>query len=360
MKIVHVIGTGTIGEPLIGMLSRAKDVLGFDQVTFNKRTPLLTDRSKVVQLIETGALLATDNKSGFVDMGIEPSFTSEEAIDRATVIIDCTPGGIGLENKEKFYYRNTTTRMFIAQGSEDGFGKKYAFGINDEVLQGQDWYQERFHQIVSCNTHNLAALVQTIGMDGGHDPTGFVSADFTFIRRTNDISQTSSFSPALSVGAHSSSFGTHHAKDLHAIMSTKGIHLGTEDEPTVFSSACKIPSQYMHGIRFRIETTGTTLDLVRQQISENEMMAVTHKSDSNKVFSFGRDYGLYGRILNQTVINLESLSVQNDSIVTGFCFTPQDGNSLISSVAAATYGINPKGYQDRVKKAFGKYLFSEV
>ncbi len=38
-RIVHVIGTGTIGEPLIGLLCDFKDDLGVDEVTFHKNTP---------------------------------------------------------------------------------------------------------------------------------------------------------------------------------------------------------------------------------------------------------------------------------------------------------------------------------
>ena len=40
-KIVHVIGTGTIGEPLIGLLTDYKDQLGIDEITFHKNSCLL-------------------------------------------------------------------------------------------------------------------------------------------------------------------------------------------------------------------------------------------------------------------------------------------------------------------------------
>ena len=63
-KIVHVVGTGTIGEPLIGLLCDFKDDLGIDEVTFHKNTPLLLDRSKVVNLLKRGARLST-NKEKF-------------------------------------------------------------------------------------------------------------------------------------------------------------------------------------------------------------------------------------------------------------------------------------------------------
>ena len=85
------------------------------------------------------------------------SFDAREALERATVIVDCTPAGN--ENKEKFYENLSGPKGFLAQGSEFGFGKPYARGINDEALvPGED----RFIQIVSCNTHNITTLIKTL------------------------------------------------------------------------------------------------------------------------------------------------------------------------------------------------------
>ena len=79
-KIVHVIGTGTIGEPLIGLLCDFKNDLGIDQVTFHKNTPLTTDRSKVTSLLKRGARLSTDSEKfdGFMNIGLKAEFTTEE------------------------------------------------------------------------------------------------------------------------------------------------------------------------------------------------------------------------------------------------------------------------------------------
>ena len=95
---------------------------------------------------------------------------------------------------------------------------------------------------------------------------------------------------------------------------------------------------------------------------ENKFVALTHKDVANKVFSFGRDHGYYGRIFNQTVISLPSLGVVNlagSTKITGFCFTPQDGNSLLSSIAAALYGVYGEEYIEKMQ-VFDKYLFSEI
>ena len=42
-NIVHVVGTGTIGEPLIGLLCDLKEELGIDEITFYKHSPMITE-----------------------------------------------------------------------------------------------------------------------------------------------------------------------------------------------------------------------------------------------------------------------------------------------------------------------------
>ena len=51
-KNVMVIGTGTIGEPLIGLLAEHKDALGLDNVVFFKRTPLSDEKGKLKLCLE--------------------------------------------------------------------------------------------------------------------------------------------------------------------------------------------------------------------------------------------------------------------------------------------------------------------
>ncbi len=74
MKIVHVVGTGTIGEPLIGLLADNRDHFGIDEVTFHKRSPLLTERAKVNDLVSRGAVLSVDDdaRAAFEELGHAP------------------------------------------------------------------------------------------------------------------------------------------------------------------------------------------------------------------------------------------------------------------------------------------------
>ena len=352
-KIVHVIGTGTIGEPLIGLLCDFKTELGIDDVTFHKHTPLTTDRSKVRSLIKRGARLTSNSEKidGFNNIGLKVEFDAIEALDRASVVIDCTPKGFGHENKKNYYeHYLKNTLGFIAQGSEFGFGKPYARGINDSILiPGED----RFIQVVSCNTHNLSTIIKTIAFDG--DDNNFDEGKFLLIRRANDLSQSNSFIPSPQVGKHTDSeYGTHHARDAYHLFNTMDIKLN------LFSSAMKLNTQYMHILHFHLKLKNdTTLQKVISKLEKNDRIALTDKINANEVFSFGRDHGHYGRILNQAVVSVPSLSIINGNEVVGFCFTPQDGNSILSSLAITEWFLYPHSYDSKIQ-CLKPLFFDEV
>ena len=352
-KIVHVVGTGTIGEPLLGLFTDFRDRMGVDEVTFHKRTPLASDRAKLNHLIQRGARLAVDDdvRGEFERLGHEVSLESREALERATVVVDCTPAGN--ENKEKYYENLSGPKGFLAQGSEFGFGKPYARGINEEVLvPGED----RFVQIVSCNTHNISTLIKTVCHEEGRSYS-LAKGTFVCMRRANDVSQAEGYIPAPNVGKHDDpDFGTHHARDAHHVFETLDLDLN------LFSSAVKLNTQYMHSIWFNLELTrDITVDEVRKRLRDNPLVATTDKRYANLIFSFGRDHGYYGRILSQTVAVMPTVAVRRKREVYGFCFTPQDGNSLLSSVAAALWLIEPdwQSVENRLAP-FRRWLYREI
>ena len=122
----------------------------------------------------------------------------------------------------------------------------------------------------------------------------------------------------------------------------------------------KVNSQYMHVIWFNIKLKQpTTLDAVKDKLHANKMVALTRKDLTSTVFSFGRDHGHYGRIMNQTVVVEQSLHVRNEHEVTGFCFTPQDGNSIFSSISAAEWFLYPHSYKDKIQ-CLSHLLFNRI
>ncbi len=350
MAIVHVVGTGTIGEPLIGLLADHRADFGIDEVTFHKRTPLRAERAKVNDLVRRGAILAVDEerRSAFEELGHAPKYEASEAIQRATVVIDCTP--VGNEMKAEFYDHAAGPVGFMAQGSEFGFGKMYARGINDSAITQDD----KFLHIVSCNTHNIAALVKTLAMDP--DGTSHLEdGRFLCIRRANDISQSSGFVASPTVEPHPDErFGTHHARDAHGLFETMGYDLN------LFSSALKLNTQYMHSIHFSLTLDrDITVEEAMERLDANTRIAVTLKRSSNEVFSFGRDHGYFGRILSQAVVSIDTLAVRGGRELVGFCFTPQDGNPLLSTLAATLRMLDEDSLDRRIN-VLRPYLYTEV
>ena len=116
----------------------------------------------------------------------------------------------------------------------------------------------------------------------------------------------------------------------------------------------------MHMIHFNLLLRRpTSLKDVIHRITANPRIALTGKKSSASVFSFGRDHGLFGRILNQTVIVSQSLAIHNDKEIIGTCFTPQDGNSLLSSLAATLWFLYPDSYEERLAPV-RPYFFDEI
>jgi hypothetical protein len=128
----------------------------------------------------------------------------------------------------------------------------------------------------------------------------------------------------------------------------------------IYSSALKLNTQYMHTIHFNLTLRrGITKDELMRRFQSNGRVALTNKKSSASVFSFGRDHGLFGRILNQTVVVSQSLAMRGDKEIVGTCFTPQDGNSLLSSLAATLWFLYPDSYEEKLAPV-RPFFFSEI
>jgi len=348
-RIVHVIGTGNVGEPLIGLLADFREQFGIDEVTFTKRSPLAHERAKVESLVRRGAQLCVDRdvREEFIRQGHYPTYDADEALERAQVVIDCTPTA----NRDKSRYLNMKGPVgFIAAGgTEFGFGKLFVSEINDGALvPGED----RFIQVPSGNAHTLAYLVKLFGFDG--DVNKVASARFVCMRRCSDFSQEKGFLPSPKVMPHDvERFGTVQAREAYYVFKTLGLELDLR------SSVVLLPTQQMHTIWFSIamERALETMQAVERTYG-SRISARTDKQSATLVLAFARDHGYKGRIFSRTVIPSVGLSSVGNAIE-GFCFEPQDSNELLSAVAATIWFLYPNQVRQRLE-ALSAFMFDEV
>ena len=359
---VLIVGTGTIGEPLVNLFLKTREEIGIGKVFFHKKRPLGKDAARIKRMVKRGGILVVDDgkTAEFEKKGYAPEEEFSQAANEADVIIDCTPKGNEL--KETYYQaifesRGPKIKGFIAQGSEKGFGKPYVYTINDRALiPGED----KFIQVLSCNTHNFLVIPYSIAIK--YDGIESIECIDQFIcRRASDLSEDKGI---LGVEADKYSeeehgnFGSHQAQDGARLLET---FIPKEKLPRMHSQVIKLPTQYMHIPMFRLELKNPiTLDEVKRRLKANPLVAFTEYESTNRIFGIARDESdILGRILNQTVVVEQSLNVAYGNVVYGTCFTPQDGNALLSSVAATLWLLDPKTYKEKMK-VFDKYLFKMI
>ena len=372
---VLIRGTGTIGKPLIKTCLALQEMGVVEEVMFHKWSPYWATLGAIEDFMSCGAKLVVDAdrmadfKKLLKPHRLKPSYTFEQAVGRADVIIDCTDKGQARKAKEALYQHVIGRKLFVAQGSEKGFGKPFAFNINDLALVPEE---DRFLQVVSCNTHQILCVLKTVALDpensGSFNVGNLVKARFYLGRRGADISQGElPIGPEVGGGSHPV-FGSHQAEDAARVLQTVGV-----PALDIHSAADTLNNPYMHLFHFEI-TLGerVTVPEVVRRFSQNPLVAVTYETSSNKMFSEGRDRGFFGRIFNQTIVCLPNpdnekagspLEVISDGHeVIGRCLTPQDGNSLLTSLASILWFQNPDNYQDEMRNLFYKrpYLFGIV
>jgi glyceraldehyde-3-phosphate dehydrogenase (NAD(P)) len=308
---VLVNGAGNIGTTLTNLLLAHRSMLGIGEVIVRKvRETRPFEVSDLSELAMRGARLVLSPTAG----------ATGDLLASVDYVFDCRTPGAALRDREA-YLRLPNLRGASAQGSEAGFGVPFVGGVNAEVVRG-----EKLVQIASCNTHATATLLRVLGGEGlGR----LEEADLVCVRRSEDLGGRERLVGANVVSRHrDATHGTHHAADAARVYATLGL------APSVTSSDITTPSQLMHTVRFnvRLRDPRAAADVVADLEAERRL-AITAKFDSNRVFELGRRYGFQGRLYAHAIV------VANDLLVTGrnvrgWAFVPQEGNTLLSTIAA--------------------------
>jgi hypothetical protein len=257
----------------------------------------------------------------------------------------------------------TRLSRVIAQGSENGFGDTFVSGL---ARTEQPSSENGLFQVKSCNTHSMSIVASAIASAVGHRKVE--SLDFTCIRRANDIYQPNG-SLSISVSSNEGQHGTHHAEDVKESLVGKGSDTLAYQfkEATVTSRAVKVPTQFMHAISFNmvleklelLEDNDTDTESIEDKLFHNEESPIlaTDLDSSCEVFAVGRDYGFMGRILSGAVLPKKSFNaVQADPEtfdgrlqLSGLIFTPQDANTLLSTMTLVLEELMNKNEEESHK-----------
>lgn len=139
MKVL-INGVGNIGTTLACLVYDFKEVLEISEVFVFKNINQSWQQTDLDFLKNKGIkIIYSDNVS------------LREAANNVDYIFEATANGFGLKNKS-IYESIPSLRGICSQGSEKDFGISFMSNLNNEKIVNQ-----KFVQIVSCNTHGVAS-----------------------------------------------------------------------------------------------------------------------------------------------------------------------------------------------------------
>lgn len=310
---VAVAGLGTVGTTLVELLVEYAELLDVERVVVLRRAVPAWEQGAMNDLEARGVLVCTEAADGRPVPG-----DVQADVD---FVFDCGPNGVALARRST-WDAWPRVRGVCAQGSETGFGPPFMTGVNGPAIEGA-----RRVQVVSCNTHGTAAVLQALC---GERLEHLVDADVVVVRRSEDLGRHERLVGATVVARHRDpQLGTHHAVDVVRLFETVGVRA------QVVSSDATTPTQLMHAFRFcvRVDDPAWLHHAIEARLSSRRWVATTARFDVNGVFEQGRRAGFQGRVFAHAVVVSNNLMVHGDT-VRGWAFVPQEANSLPSTLEA--------------------------
>lgn len=216
---IAVNGYGTIGKRVADAV-RAQDDM--EVIGISKTKP--NYEAAVGHELGYDIYCPAENVGAFEKAGMPAAGTIEEMIEKADLVVDCTPGGIGEGNKP--LYQKAGVKA-IWQGGESHTLTGFSFNAasNYDKALGSDLVR-----VVSCNTTGLCRVISPIDRE-----LGVKKVRVTIARRAadpNDIKK----GPINAIVLDPVKLPSHHGPDVMSVL----------PQINITSTALKIPTTLMH------------------------------------------------------------------------------------------------------------------
>lgn len=216
---IAINGYGTIGKRVADAVTAQDDM---EIIGVSKTKP--NYEAAVAKQLGYDIYAPAANLGAFEKAGMPAAGSIEEMVEKADVVVDCTPGGIGEENKA--LYQKAGVKA-IWQGGEDHELAGFSFNAvcNYEHALGLD-----FVRVVSCNTTGLCRVIYPLDKE-----FGIKKVRVTLARRAvdpNDIKK----GPINAIVPDPIKLPSHHGPDVKSVLP----HI------SITSAAMKIPTTLMH------------------------------------------------------------------------------------------------------------------
>ncbi|MCK4327875.1 MAG: type II glyceraldehyde-3-phosphate dehydrogenase [Candidatus Diapherotrites archaeon] len=228
-----------------------------------------------------------DNLGLFKEKGMDVRGTIDDLVDASDLIVDCTPGKIGVQNKPMYEKKGVKA---IFEGGEAGATAECSFNA---LCNYSDAIGKDFVRVVSCNTTGLARTIKPLT---GLGETGRIRV--VLIRRAVDPGESkkgpiNAIIPVTTVPSH-------HGPDLKTVL----------PDIDIVSMAVAVPTTIMHVHTLMVET----------DIKRDDFIEALRKTPRVKLISSGDGFRStaevmeYARSLGRYMGDLYEIPVWEDTI----------------------------------------------
>jgi glyceraldehyde-3-phosphate dehydrogenase (NAD(P)) len=286
LKSVAINGYGTIGKRVADAVSQQKDM---KVVGVSKTKPDYESKMAVEKGYDLFIAIPNREKL-FQDAGIEISGTVDEMIDKADVVVDCTPGNIGSENLEK-YKKAGVKAIYQGGESHDLTGLSFNSFANYNESFGME-----YTRVVSCNTTGLTRSLKPVD-----DLAGIKKIRAVMVRRGGDPYQVNK-GPINAIVPNPPTVPSHHGPDLQTVM--YGVNITTV--------ALLVPTTLMHQHNLMVE--------LEDNISVDDILSVWEKRsrvlllNANDGLSSTAEFMEYAKELGRSRNDLFEIPIWKESV----------------------------------------------
>ncbi|HJJ65787.1 MAG TPA: type II glyceraldehyde-3-phosphate dehydrogenase [Methanocorpusculum sp.] len=248
---VAVNGYGTIGKRVADAVAAQPDmeVIGVSKTKPGAEAFVALERGYPLYIADIS------KKEAFEKAGIPVAGSVEEMIQKADIVVDATPGGVGVSNKELYAKYQ---KKAIWQGGEDHEVAGFSFNSSCNYAEalGRDTAR-----VVSCNTTGLCRIINLIDT-----AFGVKKVRATMVRRGGDPGDIKR-GPIDAIALNPVTIPSHHGPDVQSVLP----HI------KIVTSAMIVPTtlMHMHFLNMELEKEATKEEVIELIKSHSRLGLIT-------------------------------------------------------------------------------------
>ncbi len=287
---IAVNGYGTIGKRVADAVKAQKDM---EIIGISKTKP--NYEAAVAHQLGYDIYAPAANLGAFEKAGIPAAGSIEEMVEKADLVVDCTPGGVGEENKA--LYQKAGVKA-IWQGGEEHELAGFSFNAvcNYEKALGLDLVR-----VVSCNTTGLCRVIYPVDRE-----LGLKKVRVTLARRAADPNDVKK-GPINAIVPDPIKLPSHHGPDVQSVL----------PQIKITSAAMKIPTtlMHLHTVNMELNTDCTAEDIKEIFASQSRIHFVGQGiSSTAEIMEYARDIQRPRNDMWENCIWPESITVQENEL----------------------------------------------